>query len=185
MTRLYNETCRYVFGLAWRILGDRCAAEEVVIDVYMQVWRQAALYDERRGKPHAWLMTIARSRAIDRRRADKQARLRAVTLEVAGNLMTTIPNPEVMAGIGEQRQLVQAALDALPPEQREVIEQVYFFGLSHSEVAAKLGQPLGTVKTRARLAMKKLREALGPILRMNHRSCSALRQAGATNEKAG
>lgn len=162
LTGLYDETCRSVFGLALRILGDRRAAEEVVIEVYKQVWRQAALYNKQRCTPYAWLMTITRSRAIDRLRSGTQDE----ALDVAGDLMTTIPYQEETAAIGEQRVRVRSALDALPPEQREVIEQAYFFGLSYCEIATKLRQPIGTVKTQARLAMMSLRQAFIPMPEM-------------------
>ncbi|HYP29061.1 MAG TPA: sigma-70 family RNA polymerase sigma factor [Blastocatellia bacterium] len=165
LTSLYDETCRIVFGLALRILGDRCAAEDVLTDVYVQVWRQAASYDERRGTPYTWLMTIARSRAIDRLRSDK-AHQCVVPLDVAKDLMTTIPNPEENAAIREQQVVVRSALDALPPEQREVVVLAYFSGLSQSEIAIRLYQPLGTIKTRARLGMMRLREAFSPNLKM-------------------
>lgn len=165
LTGLYDETCRLVFGLALRILGDRCAAEEVVIEVYKQVWRQAAIYDGQRSKPYTWLMTIARSRALDRLRSDKQDQ----PFDVAEDLITRIPDPDETAAIRKPRALVRAALDALPREQREVIEQAYFLGLSHSEIAVKLCRPLGTVKTQARIAMMSLREAF-----RNEAACLAL-----------
>ena len=147
-----------------RVLGDASAAEEVLLDVYTQVWRQATSYDAQRGTPLAWLTTIARSRAIDRLRAGWQDQQRKEPLETLGEAPTSAANPEEMTVASERQRLIRAALETLSPEQREVIELAYYSGLSHSEIASKLNQPLGTVKTRTRLGMMKLREALMPIL---------------------
>lgn len=158
--RLYDATNRLVFGLILRILNDTGAAEEVTLEVYMQVWRQAADYDIRRGTPSAWLLMMARSRAIDRFRAGDQERRRAEALDTVTARSTNDISPEEQASETERRRIVQTALAALPPEQRQVIELAYFGGLSHSEISEKLSQPLGTVKTRIRLAMNRLRDAL-------------------------
>ncbi|MBX7218942.1 MAG: sigma-70 family RNA polymerase sigma factor [Blastocatellia bacterium] len=158
--RLYDATNRLVFGLILRILNDTGAAEEVTLEVYMQVWRQAADYDIRRGTPSAWLLMMARSRAIDRFRAGDQERRRAEALDTVTARSTNDISPEEQASETERRRMVQTALAELPPEQRQVIELAYFGGLSHSEISEKLSQPLGTVKTRIRLAMNRLRDAL-------------------------
>ena len=121
------------------------------------------LYDKSRGAPLAWLMTIARSRAIDRLRSGKLEQQSKEPLEAVGELSANTNSPEEAASISERRVLVRSALEALSPEQREVIELAYYAGLSHSEIAARLDQPLGTVKTRTRLGMIKLREALQPL----------------------
>lgn len=157
---LYDSTSRPVFGLALRILNDPSAAEEVALEVYTQVWRQAASYDSSRGTPSAWLLTIARSRAIDRFRSSEQTRRRSDTLDAVSSAAATNDAPDVHAADAERRQIVLEALDSLPPEQRAVIDLAYFGGLSHSEIAGRLNQPLGTVKTRTRLAMMRLRDAL-------------------------
>ncbi|HET9530496.1 MAG TPA: sigma-70 family RNA polymerase sigma factor [Blastocatellia bacterium] len=164
LTTLYDSTSRLVFGLILRILGDRATAEEVLLDVYTQVWRQAALYDRSRGAPLAWLMTIARSRAIDRLRSGKHDQQNKEPIENFTDLASSTLSPEEATATSERQRLVRAALDTLSPEQRQVIELAYYSGLSHSEIALQLGQPLGTVKTRTRLGMMKLREALKPIL---------------------
>ncbi|MGH6802203.1 MAG: sigma-70 family RNA polymerase sigma factor [Methyloceanibacter sp.] len=161
---LYYATSHFVHGLALRIVGNTATAEEVTIDVYTQVWRQAAVYDPRRGRPSAWLLMLTRSRAIDRLRAEAQERRQEDPLEVAAAVPAASPNPEEASVIAERRQLVRAALAALGPEQREAIELAYFSGLSHGEIAARLGQPLGTVKTRIWLGMMKLREPLRPLM---------------------
>ncbi|HYV05599.1 MAG TPA: sigma-70 family RNA polymerase sigma factor [Blastocatellia bacterium] len=160
---LYDATSRLVFGLVLRIVGDRASAEEVLLDVYTQAWRQAANYDEARGAPLAWLMTIARSRAIDRIRSSKHDQQKD-PLDAVAEISDREPSPEQATVDSERRQLVRAALETLPAEQREVLELAYYSGLSHSEIASRLGQPLGTVKTRTRLAMIKLRDMLRPVL---------------------
>ncbi|MFL6274958.1 MAG: sigma-70 family RNA polymerase sigma factor [Blastocatellia bacterium] len=164
LTTLYDATNRLVFGLIIRVVGDRASAEEVLLDVYTQVWRQAAAYDTSRGVPLAWIMTIARSRAIDRLRAGRQDQQRKEPLDAIGEVSASGISPEEASLYSERQRLVRNALQTLSPEQREVIELAYYSGLSHSEIALKLSQPLGTVKTRTRLGMIKLRDMLRPIL---------------------
>jgi RNA polymerase sigma-70 factor (ECF subfamily) len=165
MTALYDSSSRLVYGLLMRILGDAGPAEEVLLDVYMQVWRQAAQYDKRRGAPLAWLITIARSRAIDRLRAGRQEQQRSQPLEtITTSAATDAPSAEDEVAQAEMHRIVRTSLDALSPEQREVIELAYYGGMSHTEIAARVGLPLGTVKTRTRLGMIKLREMLKPTI---------------------
>jgi RNA polymerase sigma-70 factor (ECF subfamily) len=164
LSTLYDETNRLIYSLVLRILGDASTAEEVLLDVYTQVWRQAASYDANRGAPQAWMATIARSRAIDRLRSGWQDKRRKESLDVLGDAPANVASPEDVAAISERQKIVREALDLLTPEQRQVIELAYYSGLSHSEIAEKLNQPLGTVKTRTRLGMMKLREALAPLL---------------------
>ena len=164
LTELYDSTNRLVFGLVLRVVGDRATAEEVVLDVYTQVWRQAATYDTNRGAPLAWIMTIARTRGIDRLRSGKHEFLNKEPLESIGEARSATASPEENTVISERRIMVRSALDLLSAEQREVIELAYYSGLSHSEIALKLNQPLGTVKTRTRLGMMKLRDTLRPML---------------------
>jgi RNA polymerase sigma-70 factor (ECF subfamily) len=164
LSTLYDTTSRLVFGLVVRIVSDRETAEEVLLDVFTQVWRQASSYDTKRGAPLAWLMTIARSRAIDRLRSGKHDQQNKEPLDSIGEVSATGATPEETTVNSERQRLVRAALDTLSPEQREVIELAYYSGLSHSEIALKLGQPLGTVKTRTRLGMIKLRDTLKPLL---------------------
>ena len=159
LAALYDSTSRLVYGLALRVLNDAGAAEEVLLDVYTQVWRQAGQYSERRGSPLAWLTTIARSRSVDRLRARRQDQLHVQPLDLSAQTATTENLEEAMA-LREVQTKVRTALAALSPEQREVIELAYYSGMSHSEIAARTGQPLGTVKTRTRLGMLKLRELL-------------------------
>ena len=164
LNTLYDATNRLVFGLVLRILNDRSTAEEVILDVYTQVWRQAALYDRSRGAPLAWIVTIARSRAIDRLRSGRLEQQSKEPLDAVAEIRATTISPEESTFSSERQRLIRSALDALSPEQREVIELAYYSGLSHTEIAAKLGQPLGTVKTRTRLGMMKLRESLRPLM---------------------
>jgi RNA polymerase sigma-70 factor, ECF subfamily len=161
LASLYDATSRTVYGLLLRILSDPSAAEEVLLDVYAQVWRQAGSYSAERGKPLAWLTTIARSRAIDRLRRGRQEQMLTAPLEEATRAASG-DSAEETVWAGEVRAVVRAALDALVPEQREVIELAYYGGMSHSEIAAARGLPLGTVKTRTRLGMIRLREILRP-----------------------
>lgn len=162
LSTLYDRTSPQVYGLALKILGDREAAEEVTLDVYTQVWRQAHTYDESRGTPGAWLMILARTRAIDRFRAGYAERGKLDSLDVATLFVSDGLNPEQETSEQERRRLVRQALSNLSVEQREAIALAYFWGLSQSEIAAKLQLPLGTVKTRVRLGMMKLRELLAP-----------------------
>ena len=164
LTTLYDATSRLVFGLILRVVTDRSSAEEVLLDVYTQVWRQASTYDRKRGAPLAWLMTIARTRGIDRLRSGRHERLNKDSLDAIGEVTASTPSPEADTVTAERRQLVRSALETLSAEQREVIELAYYSGLSHSEIALQLGQPLGTVKTRTRLGMMKLRDTLRPML---------------------
>lgn len=163
LTALYDQTNRQIYGLLLRILGDPATAEEVLLDVYVQVWRQAARYESGRGTPFAWLITMARSRAIDRLRSIGNEEHHTDLLEETRDFMHPA-NAEEDAIASEMRRIVQAALNTLPPEQRELIELAYYNGLSHSDIAARLDQPLGTVKTRIRRAMIKLRDVLNPVV---------------------
>jgi RNA polymerase sigma-70 factor (ECF subfamily) len=158
----YEATSSLVFSLALRILQERAAAEDVVVDVYSQVWDRASTYDHQRGTPLAWLLALTRSRAIDQLRA-RTRRREAEPLEDVSNVDFSIPDPEELTALAERRRFVRRALESLTDEQRRVIELAYFSGLSHTAIAAALGQPLGTVKTRIRTGMLRLRELLAPL----------------------
>ncbi len=162
LATLYDRTSPQVYGLIFKILDNREAAEEVTLDVYTQVWRQAHSFDRSRGAPGAWLMTLARTRAIDRYRASAAERGKFESLDAASFFASDGPDPEEELAGMERQQLVRQALKTLSPEQREAIALAYFYGLSQSEIADKLGLPLGTVKTRMRLGMMKLRDILAP-----------------------
>jgi RNA polymerase sigma-70 factor (ECF subfamily) len=158
----YDRTSPRVYGLVIKILGDHAAADEVTLDVYTQVWRQAHTYDGNRGSPGGWLMTLARSRAIDRLRSGLAERGRLATLDTADHVPHPGDDPEESSAGNERQRLILRALSQLGPEQHEAISLAYYSGLSQSEIAAKLAVPLGTVKTRTRLALIKLRDLLAP-----------------------
>jgi len=153
---LYDRHNRLLFGLVLRILRDRSEAEEVLQEVFVLVWTRAETYNVALGPPAAWLVRVARNRAIDRLRANS-VRLRAVE---SAPPPAPAENPEARASLSEQQRAVGRALDALPPDQRELIEQAYFLGLTQSELAERFKLPLGTVKTRIRSGMQALRQRL-------------------------
>ena len=164
MAELYDRHARPIYSLALRILGDATEAEDIVQEVFSQAWKQAARYDASRGAVGAWLLTLARSRAIDHLRA-KRARPGEVSDErVAGQLVDAGPPADSLVLSSEQVARVRAALDELPLLQRAAIELAYYEGLTHAEIADRLEQPLGTVKTRIRLAMLKLRDVLAGMV---------------------
>lgn len=156
LASLYDATNHLVYGMALRILGNPADAEEVTLDIYTQVWRAASNFDEQRGSVLAWLMTMARTRSIDRLRSVSNRSRREEPLTESPESTAALPCGQ--PGVARE---VQTALNALAPEQREAIELSYWYGYSHAELAGKLGQPLGTVKTRIRLGMMKLRSQLG------------------------
>ncbi len=160
---LYDQTSSHVYGLALRVLNDPSMAEEVTLDVYMQVWKQASQFDLSRGKPIVWLAVLTRSRAIDRLRVGQKEREGRQSLEVIGEQAATYGNPEESTVSNQQCRVVQQALATISVEQRQVIELAYFGGMTQSEISAQIGEPLGTVKTRIRLGMIKLRNLLGPM----------------------
>jgi RNA polymerase sigma-70 factor (ECF subfamily) len=149
---LYDLYAGLVNGLALRILRDKGEAEDVVQEVFVQAWRQAQRFDPARGTPAAWLCTIARTRALDR------LRRRVARREEPGEAS---PAPSERPR-REEGLAVRKALDGLSPDQRAALELAYYEGLTQTEIAARLGEPLGTIKTRIRTAMIRLRETLGP-----------------------
>lgn len=161
---LYDRWARLVHSMVLQMLGDADDAEDVVEETFWQVWRQAERYSPTRGQVSTWLITIGRSRALDRMRATRRLRQDALPpADTDVQLSVATVDPEGSAIAAEQRALVGAALRELPAEQRAVLELAYYGGLSQSEIAAQTGQPLGTVKTRMRLAAQKLRERLSML----------------------
>lgn len=160
LAAFYEATSAQAFGLALRIVSNRAAAEDVLEEVYVQVWRQAERYSPERGSPVAWLMMITRTRALDHVRARKADPVKGSPLSEALEVPSDAPTPEDASAHAQWHAPLHEALASLPSEQREVIELAYFSGLSHSEIAEQLGVPVGTVKTRMRLGMTKVRDAL-------------------------
>ena len=160
VAELYDRHARSIYSLALRILGDEAEAEDVVQDVFSQAWHQAARYSSTRGAVAAWLLTLARSRAIDRLRARRSRPSDLADDRAVGNVVDEAPPADSQVLSSEQVSRVRAALDELPLLQRAALELAYYDGLTHAEIAARLEQPLGTVKTRIRLAMTKLRDVL-------------------------
>jgi RNA polymerase sigma-70 factor (ECF subfamily) len=160
---LYDRHGRAVYSLAMRVLGDEGDAEEVTQDVFSQAWSRATQYDESRGTVAAWLLVMARTRAIDRLRA-RRVRPEGHAHGDDGQALQFLPatTPDVATELmaAERGQRVRRALDDLPLLQRMALELAYYEGLSQREIAERLEQPLGTVKTRMRLGLLKLRDAL-------------------------
>ncbi len=167
LSALYDRYAGVVYALAFRITSSTVEAEDVVVDTFWQIWQQADRYDRTRGQVGAWIFTIARSRALDRLRArrrsplteqDPRAEAEAAQRAVASD------SPEQALWLHEQSALVRAALVELTPVQRQAIELAYYQGLTHTEIAERLGEPLGTIKTRIRLGLMKMREHLSEQL---------------------
>ncbi len=160
---LFDVTSHRIYGLALRILGESGAAEDVTVEVFMQIWQQASGYDPSRSPVLGWMLMLARSRSIDRLRSGVQRRAREAPLEKAAREPSGMLDPEQTVSQTERGHFVRSALLQLAPEQRKLIEMAYFGGFSQSEMAARLGQPLGTVKTRIRAGLMRLRELLKPL----------------------
>lgn len=162
---LYDRLSPWVLGVAYRVLGDADEADEVLSDVFVQVWRRIDQHDARRGPLTPWVLSIARNRALDllRRRQRWWRKAERVERAQAVDGLDAVPATETteasVPGWPVHR-AVHQAVAALPEEQRRVVLLAYFDGLSHSEIAQRTGDPLGTVKTRLRLAQQKLEETL-------------------------
>ena len=159
---LYDRWHPVVHGVVSRMLRQADDVEDVVEETFWQAWRQASRFDRARGAVQTWLLTIARSRALDRVRALRRRREEPLEGDDGQDVVQQAAegDPGSDAEASERRRLVVAALSGLPTEQREALELGYFGGLSQSEIAERTGQPLGTVKTRMRLALQKLRSQL-------------------------
>ena len=159
-----------VFSLAVRMMRDRAAAEDVTQDIFVQIWRQAGNFDTSRGSPEAWIMMIARTRILDRLRS----RASGVVLKSVGDSLPDSPAgddwPDDQAITREHAVNVRQALANLPPDQRQALELAFFDGLTHVEISEKINVPLGTIKTRIRLGLLKVRDHLRPIMGENFAS---------------
>lgn len=162
LSQLYDRYNRLVFSLALAIINDRATAEEITLDVFMRVWQKAATYRADQAKVSTWLTHIARNHAID------ILRRRSVRLDQSAahwedtTFRTELPehDPQESTELSMRRERVHAALARLPDDQRQALSLAYFSGYTHSQIAEALKQPLGTIKTRLRLALQKLREYL-------------------------
>ncbi|WP_455370947.1 sigma-70 family RNA polymerase sigma factor [Petrachloros mirabilis] len=164
-SQLYDHSSALLYTLAFRILGSREEAEELLQDVYLEIWRKVARYDIGRGTPLAWLITLTRSRAIDRLRTrSSHGSSTAAPLDTTASSQVADlgPSPFETQADQEWRMAVGTAITSLPPAQLQAIEAAYYDGLSYAEIAARMNQPLGTVKTRIKLGMSQLRETLSP-----------------------
>lgn len=167
---LYDRFGRLAYALAHAVLREPADAEEAVGDAFAQAWRTAGQFDPARGSLQAWLMTAVRSRALDRLRTRRRAerRVEAFEREAVGAadpaaLPGPLSEPGSVAEQSDRRVQIQAALATLPEAQRRVLELAYFEGLTQVEMAERLGEPLGTIKTRVRTALGRLRTLLEPL----------------------
>ena len=162
---LYDRYGDLVYSVSLRVVGDTHVAQDVTQDVFLRVWRRPELFDVARGKFVTWLLSVARNRSIDERRSQGR-RLRHEAPPSTEEEEDTLASrderddPAVATVLADERRAVRRAMDVLPPEQRLAIQLAYFGGLTQQEIANTLGQPLGTVKTRIRLGMQKMRVAL-------------------------
>ena len=161
--QLYEQSSALLYALVMRIVGNQDEVAELLQEVYLEAWCKASNYDVARGTPMAWLVTLARSRALDRLRA-LGSRGKGVTSSLddtpAAGLVATNSDALEKRAATERHALVGAALKDLPPVQRQAIELAFYDGLTHMEIAERLQTPLGTIKTRIRLGMEKLRDSL-------------------------
>ncbi|HEX3722284.1 MAG TPA: sigma-70 family RNA polymerase sigma factor [Nitrolancea sp.] len=156
---LYDRYGRLAFGLAYRVLGDAATAEEVVQDAFMSVWRRAASFDASKGNARSWLLSIVHNRAIDQLRGRYGRRRGEIDFDT---LEPVLAGPDLWGEVvgGLRAEAVRAALSSLPEEQRRAIDLAYFEGLTHQEIAERTGTPLGTIKSRLRLGLRKLHDSL-------------------------
>jgi RNA polymerase sigma-70 factor (ECF subfamily) len=160
---LYGRYGNIVYSTALRILRDVHLAEDVAQEIFLRLWRRPQLYVSQRGRFHTWLLSVTRNRAVDVVRSrGRRYRHETASPEQQERELPSEGNddPALAAQLADERRIVRAALAGLPPEQRQVIELAYFGGFTQQEIASRMDQPLGTVKTRIRLGMQKLRVAL-------------------------
>lgn len=172
LAQLYNRYNRLVFSLALGVVNDRATAEEITLDVFMRVWQKAGTYRADQAKVSTWLTHITRNHAIDilRRRSVRPDQYAIPWEDTAYKTESAGQDPPDSVDVSLQRERVHAALAQLPADQRQALLLAYFSGYSHTQIAEVLRQPLGTIKTRLRLAMQKLREYLRQEREMEEKS---------------
>jgi RNA polymerase sigma-70 factor, ECF subfamily len=157
---VYDRHCDAAFGLAYRMVGTRGVAEDVVQEAFLALWRGATRYDAARGSVRSWILGIVHNRAIDALRRTMVHERRRASDEGLDRTVASVERTDVEAIRNEESRFVRAALDALPPDQRRVVELAYFSGYTHTEIAEVIDAPLGTVKGRMRLGLQRLRHEL-------------------------
>ncbi len=157
---LYDRYRRLAMSVAYRILEDATAAEDCLQDAFVQVWRNHTSFHPERGSVKSWLLTIVRNAAIDRHRGREGRARQDRPIDEVEYLLSENDDPHVQAVDSMQAEQIQAAIRSLPDEQREAITLAFFNGLTHQEIAERMGVPLGTVKGRMRLGLKKMRQQL-------------------------
>jgi RNA polymerase sigma-70 factor, ECF subfamily len=158
--RFYDRYATLAFTFALRLLGSQSDAEDLIQEVFLQIWRQAGTYRPERGSPEAWLITITRSRAIDKLRSIRRRNMTLLTPDEPSRV-EHVAQVQPLTQASEAKLTVQGVLAQLPEAQRLVLELAYFDGLTQAEIATRLGEPLGTVKTRMRVGLERLRGFLG------------------------
>ena len=156
MAQLYDRYSPVVYSVALRVLGDTAAAEDVLQEVFMQLWRNSDVFDAGRGSLPGWLAVIARNRAIDFRRK------RRPETDITEVVVLAVPDPAGQAEWSRALEKIRRALGSMPSPQRSALEMAFFEGLTHTEIAEKTGEPLGTVKTRIRAGLVALRKVFNP-----------------------
>jgi RNA polymerase sigma-70 factor (ECF subfamily) len=160
---LYGHSCGILYTLALRMLRNPDEAADLLQELYRDVWQKAASYDRRRGTPMAWLVMMTRSRAVDRLRsasAESRTPPQSIEEDLMAALQSDAPDPFEISADQEERELVAKAMAELPALQQQALELAFYEGLTHTQIAQRLNQPIGTIKTRIKLGLDKLRAAL-------------------------
>ncbi len=165
LSEFYDQTSRPLFSIACRMLGNPADAEEVIQDVFVQIWTKAGMFDAEKGQPFHWVLTLTRNRCIDGLRArQRRSRFMADTSGEPDLDQAAEPAPANPPLMENENAVIQSVVNNLPKDQRQAIELAFFGGLTHQEIADSLNQPLGTIKARIRRGMLKLRDELRSYL---------------------
>lgn len=168
LTRLYDRYAGVVYSICVRVLGNHAEAEECLGNIFWEIWNRGSRYDPLRASPLTYISTLARSRAIDRRRSNTAHAHPGFSIDsgqeqsFSATLSASTLDPATASVMDETRTRISSAMQTLDPIHRQIIECSYFDGLSHSQIARKLGKPLGTIKTFIRQSLMQLKKALGP-----------------------